>query len=121
MLARVLTAARRHQVARTNELLRIGDSGSVGALPSLINLADDATDAVLHFVPPGGLWGVIVIITRIMADDFLTFAKRRLVCRCFLILSSDSTVGSNPQGPRHMQLTVPDVQPVPPPPPHLPF
>jgi hypothetical protein len=25
---------------------------------------------------------------------------------------SDSTVGSNPQGPRHMQLTAPDVQPV---------
>jgi hypothetical protein len=53
------------------------ESGGSGAPPSLINLADDATDVMLHFVPPG-----------------------------------ESTVGSNPQGPRHLQLSSSDIQPV---------
>jgi hypothetical protein len=30
------------------------ESGGGGAPPSLINLADDAADVMLHFVPPGG-------------------------------------------------------------------
>ncbi len=29
-----------------------------------------------------------------------------------MTLDAESTVGSNPQGPRHMQLTAPDVHPV---------
>lgn len=65
------------KVARTNELLRMDETGGSGAPPSLINLADDAADVMLHFVPPG-----------------------------------DSTVGSNPQGPRHMKLSAPDVHPI---------
>lgn len=34
------------------------------------------------------------------------------VARFCFTLDAESTVGSNPQGPRHMKLSAPDVQPV---------
>ena len=42
------------QVARTNELLRMDDSGGGGAPPFLMTLDDTATDVFLHLLLPGG-------------------------------------------------------------------
>jgi hypothetical protein len=44
-----------HQVARTNELLRMNESGVGGQPPFLMNLDDAATDVLLHFFLPGGM------------------------------------------------------------------
>ncbi len=50
---------------------------------------------------------MMLITAVIVALDMCCYLDHSL-----LILYLDSTVGSNPQGPRHMQLTAPDVQPV---------
>lgn len=86
-----------HQVARTNELLRMNESGVGGQPPFLMNLDDAATDVLLHFFLPGG-------------QDYLISSS--FVWPELLTLVADSTVGSNSQGLRHMQLTATDIQPV---------
>jgi hypothetical protein len=69
-----------HQVARTNELLRMNESGVGGQPPFLMNLDDAATDVLLHFFLPGGMISLadfFVVCLNCAIDFFCRFDSRQ--------------------------------------------